>query len=187
MIDVRSQHIEVRVAQNFFDTGYDVVISDIETKDVITVAKQKNQEGKAVWAIPVDYIDACKDAAEVCLGVPYVNWGPGYVRLLKAAMSGNWRSTWLSLEPEWKDIGNHETSSVGFVAGPALSAEAQKHLAAFIKDLGSKRINLFKGPLNYQDGSPFLKAGQKASDRQLWQMDQLLSGMTGPSQAKVTE
>jgi simple sugar transport system substrate-binding protein len=78
-------------------------------------------------------------------------------------------------------------SAVGFVAGPALSADAQKHLAIFIKDLESKKVNLFKGPLNYQDGSPFLKSGQTASDKQLWQMDQLLSGMTGPSQAEITE
>ena len=177
----------VQATQNFFNTGYDVVISDIETKEAVMVAKQKNQEGQAVWAIPVDYIDACKDAAEVCLGVPYFNWGPGYVQLLKTAMSGNWKSKWLSMEPDWKDISNHDMGAVGFVAGPALSADAQKQLATFIKDLGSKKIKLFKGPLNYQDGSPFLKAGQTASDKQLWQMDQLLNGMTGPSQAKITE
>ena len=177
----------IEAAQNFFNSGHDVVISDIETQEAIMVAEQKNQESKAVWALPVDSIDACKDAAEVCLGVPFFNWGPEYVRLLKAAMSGHWKSKWLSMEPNWKDISNHDMGTVGFVAGPALSADAQKHLDAFIKDLGSKKIKLFKGPLNYQDGSPFLKAGQTASERQLWQMDQLLSGMTGPSQTKTTE
>jgi simple sugar transport system substrate-binding protein len=177
----------VQAAQNFFNTGYDVVISEIETKEAVMVAKQKNQEGKAVWAIPVDSVDACKGAAEVCLGVPYFNWGPGYVRLMKAAMSGKWRSKWFSMEPDWKDIGNHDMGAVGFVAGPALSADAQKHLATFTKDLETKKVRLFKGPLNYQDGSPFLKAGQTASDKQLWQMDQLLNGMTGSSQAEITE
>ncbi|MGD8799079.1 MAG: BMP family ABC transporter substrate-binding protein [Desulfobacterales bacterium] len=177
----------IQTAQNFFNTGNDVLISDIETKEAILVAKQKNQEGKAVWAIPVDDIDACKDAAEVCLGVPFINWGPGYVKLLKAAKSDNWKSKWLSLEPDWKDINNHDMGTAGFVTGPALSADAQKQLTTFIKKLATKRINLFKGPLDYQDGSPFLKAGQTASVRQLWQMDQLLSGMTGPSQATTTE
>ncbi|MGD8724410.1 MAG: hypothetical protein PVG00_10790, partial [Desulfobacterales bacterium] len=94
---------------------------------------------------------------------------------------------WLSLEPDWKDINNHDMGTAGFVTGPALSADAQKQLTTFIKKLATKRINLFKGPLDYQDGSPFLKAGQTASVRQLWQMDQLLSGMTAPSQATTTE
>jgi simple sugar transport system substrate-binding protein len=106
---------------------------------------------------------------------------------MKAAMSGKWRSKWFSMEPDWKDIGNHDMGAVGFVAGPALSADAQKHLATFIKDLETKKVKLFKGPLDYQDGSPFLKAGQTASDKKLWQMDQLLNGMTGSSQAEITE
>ena len=176
-----------QVAQNLFDTGYDVVISDIETKEAVMVAKQKKQEGKAVWVIPLDYIDACEGAAGVCLGVHNFNWGPGYVQFLKAAVSGKWQSKWLSMEPDWKDISNPGMGAVGFVSGPALSATAQKHLVSFINGLGKKKINLFRGPLNYQDGSPFVKAGQTASDKQLWHMDQLLRGMTGQSQAKKTE
>jgi simple sugar transport system substrate-binding protein len=38
--------------------------------------------------------------------------------------------------------------------------------------------------LNYQDGSPFIKAGETASDKQIWYMEQLLEGMTGQSSAK---
>jgi simple sugar transport system substrate-binding protein len=70
------------------------------------------------------------------------------------------------------------------VAGAALPASAKKELDGFIKDLGSGKINLFKGPLNYQDGSPFVKAGQKASDKQVWYMEQLLQGIDGQSSAK---
>jgi simple sugar transport system substrate-binding protein len=31
--------------------------------------------------------------------------------------------------------------------------------------------------LNYQDGKPFVKAGQTASDKQIWSMEQLLEGI----------
>jgi len=173
-----------QVAQNFFNTGYDVVVSGIDTTEAVVVARQKKKDGKTVWAIPYDYIGACEGAAEVCLGVPYFNWGPGYVRFIRDSMAGKWDRQWIWLGPDWKDINNPDTSTVGFADGPALSASARQALDAFIKDLGSKKIELFKGPLNYQDGSPFLKDNQIATDQQVWYLKQLLQGMTGQSSAK---
>jgi basic membrane protein A and related proteins len=173
-----------QVAQNFFNTGYDVVISGIDTTEAVVVAKQKKQEGKQVWAIPYDYVGACEGASEVCLGVPYFNWGPSYVDFVKEAFSGKWEPKWVWLGPDWKNINNPDTSNIGFAAGAALSPSAKKELDGFIKGLGSGKINLFQGPLNYQDGSPFVKAGQSASDKQVWYMEQLLEGMDGQSSAK---
>ena len=173
-----------QVAQNFFNTGFDVVISGIDTTEALVVARQKKQEGKDVWAIPYDYVGACEGAADVCLGVPFFNWGPGYVKFIKAAMAGNWKSEWDWVGPDWQDINNPDTSTVGFVAGPALSGSAKDALDGFIRDLGAGKVNLFKGPLKYQDGSTFVKAGEAASDKQIWYMQQLLEGMEGQSSAK---
>jgi simple sugar transport system substrate-binding protein len=173
-----------QVAQNFFNTGYDVVISGIDTTEALVVAKQKKQEGKAVWAIPYDYVGACQTAPEVCLGVPYFNWGPSYVKFIKAAKTNSWKPEWLWLGPDWKDINNADTSTVGFMPGAALPAKAKQDLDLFIKDLGSGKVNLFKGPINYQDGKPFVKAGETANDKQVWYMEQLLEGMLGQSSAK---
>ncbi len=173
-----------QVAQNFFNTGYDVVISGIDTTEAVVVAGQKRKEGKEVWAIPYDYVGACEGSSNVCLGVPYFNWGPGYVDFVKASMSGEWRSKWLWLGPDWRNINDIHSSSVGFVVGPALSSSAGLKLNAFIKDLGSGKLNLFTGPLYYQDSSNFLKVGEAASDNKIWYMQQLLQGMTGQSSAK---
>ncbi len=173
-----------QVAQNFFNTGHDVIVSGIDTTEAIVVAKQKRQEGKQVWAVPYDYIGGCEGASEACLGVPYFNWGPSYVKQVKSAMAGNWKSEWLWLDPDWKNINNHDTSTIGFAAGPALSAAAKKELDSFIAGLGSGKLNLFKGPINYQDGSVFLKQGETATDKQIWYMKQLLQGMTGQSSPK---
>ena len=173
-----------QVAQNFYNTGYDVVISGIDTTEAVVVAGQKKQQGKNVWAIPYDYVGACGDASEVCLGVPYFNWGPGFIKFLKASMSGSWKSEWDWQGPDWKDINNPDTSAVGFQAGPALSKPVKDALDAFVSDLGQNKIDLFKGPLNYQDGSEFVKAGETASDKQVWYMQQLLEGMDGQSSAK---
>jgi simple sugar transport system substrate-binding protein len=173
-----------QVAQNFFNTGYDVVLSGIDTSEAIDVARQQRREGKKVWAVPYDYIGACQGADDVCLGVPYFNWGPGYVSFIKASRAGKWTSKWVWLGPDWKDINNPDTSTVGFVAGPALSSSAKAALDTFIKDLGTGKVHLFKGPLYYQDGSLFLKDGDIASDQQIWYMKQLLKGVSGQSGAK---
>ena len=173
-----------QVAQTFFNTGFDVVVSGIDTTEALVVANQKKQEGKTVWAIPYDYEGACEGASDVCLGVPFFNWGPGYVDFVKASMADKWESKWVWLGPDWKDINNADTSAVGFMAGPALSAEAKKALDQFIQDLGSGKVNLFKGPMNYQDGTPFLKDGETATDKQIWYLGQLLEGMSGQSSAK---
>ena len=116
--------------------------------------------------------------------MPYFNWYPGYRTLIEKAMAGKWTPEWLWLGPDWNDINNPETSSVGFLPGPALSAEARGALDAFIKDLASGKVNLFRGPLYYQDGSVFLADGQTATDKQIWYMKQLLKGMEGQSSAK---
>jgi simple sugar transport system substrate-binding protein len=118
------------------------------------------------------------------LGVPYFNWGPGYVPFVKAAMNKTWKPEWQWLGPDWKNINNPHTSLVGFESGTALPAKAKQELEQFIKDLGSGRVNLLTGPLSYQDGQSFVKAGETASDKQIWYMEQLLQGMLGQSSAK---
>ncbi len=173
-----------QVAQNFFNSGFDVVLSGIDTTEATTVARQKRQEKRAVWAIPYDFVGACQGAPDVCLGVPYYNWGPSYIEFIKAAMANKWESKWVWAGPDWKSINNPDSSAVGFVAGPALAAPAAKALETFIAEMASGKLNLFSGPLNYQDGKPFLKAGEMASDKQIWYMEQLLGGMSGASSAK---
>jgi simple sugar transport system substrate-binding protein len=173
-----------QVAQNFYNTGFDVVISGIDTTEAVTVAKQKAKEGKQAWAIPYDYVGACEGGSSVCLGVPYFNWGPAYSGLVKRSMTGPWKSEWTWLGPDWKDINNHRTTTVGFMEGDALAPGVKKELKTFIRDLGSKKVQLFKGPLRYQDGTVFLREGEVATDKQVWYMPKLLEGMQGAGSAK---
>ncbi len=173
-----------QTSRNFFNSGYDVLISGIDTTEALVVANQVKKEGKSVSAIPYDYIGACKAGSDVCLGVPYFNWGPSYLDFVKESKSGKWTSKFVLLGPDWKDINNPDTSAVGFVSGPALSAPAKMALDKFIADLSTNKIDLFKGPLNYQDGSVFIKKGECATDKQIWYMEKLLEGMIGQSSAK---
>ena len=173
-----------QVSADYFSNDYDVVISGIAATEIPVVAKQTREKDKAVWTIPFDNAAACEGMTEVCLGVPFFNWGPGFLDFVKAAKSGKWQRKWIWLEPNWKDINNPDTSAVGFVAGPALADAATAQLNKFINDLANEKVNLFKGPLNYQDGKPFVQAGQTASDKQIWSMEQLLEGIDDQSLQK---
>uniref|UniRef100_A0ACD5GXA1 Uncharacterized protein n=1 Tax=Desertifilum tharense IPPAS B-1220 TaxID=1781255 RepID=A0ACD5GXA1_9CYAN len=84
-------------------------------------------------------------------------------------------------DPDWQDINNPDTSAVGFVRGEYFSPENNRYLDQFIQGLGDGSINLYQEPLNYQDGTPFVAAGQTATLQQIWYMPQLLEGIEGPS------
>ena len=170
-----------QVANEFIDSGVDVIISGIDTTEALVEARKATEEGTQVLAIPYDYNGACDEAPEVCLGVPYFNWGPSYVRLINNAKEGNWESTFEWLPPDWDDINNLDTTPLGYVKGPAMDPEAQEFLDQFIAELAGG-LQLFQGPLNYQDGTVFLAEGETASDVQIWYLGQLLESMEGRSE-----
>jgi len=169
------------VTQTFFDSGHDVVISGIDTPEALLVAARNRKEGKQVWAIPNDYKGACSAAPKACLGVPFLNWAPGYAKFIRASMTGTCKHEWLWLGADWKNINDPDGSSVGFVSGPALNPSLQKALDAFVDGLARGEIQHFRGPLNYQHGSLYLKEAEVATDKQIWYMKHLLHGMKGPS------
>ena len=73
------------------------------------------------------------------------------------------------------------TSSIAFQNGKALADGVAEQLAVFTKGLGDGSISLFSGPLNFQDKSVFLRKGETATDKQIWNLPQLLEGMVGAS------
>ncbi|MEP0805971.1 MAG: BMP family ABC transporter substrate-binding protein [Chloroflexota bacterium] len=170
----------VQVSNDFYTTGYDVVISGIDNPVNLAEAQKQTAEGKPSFGIAYDYVAACDAAPDVCLGVPYFNWGPDYVKAIKSAMDGTWQSQFVWSGPDWSDINNRDTSMVGFVKGKALNAEASAALDAFIAELAGG-LNLWTGPLNLQDGTTYLAEGEIATDQQVWYLPQLLEGMEGLS------
>ena len=169
------------VANDMFNSGVDVLLSGIDTTEGIVVAGQRYDKGEKVWAIPYDFEGACDLKPEICLGTPYFNWGPAYVRYIQAARAGKLEQGWEWEGPNWKDINDHDKSAVGYNFGPALSEQDQKNLEEYIKDLASGKAKVFVGPLNLQDGTSYLAAGEEASEDQIWYLPQLLQGMEGAS------
>ncbi len=172
-----------QVTNDFLDGGADVIISGIDTTEAIVRVGQRASAGERVWAIPYDFEGACEEAPEVCLGVPYFNWGPAYLDIVESVSDGSFAAEFQWLDPDWEDINNPDTSIVGFVKGDGLG-DAEAQLDGFIAGLASGELELWTGPLSYQDGTTFLADGEVATDLQIWYMPQLLAGVTGASSAE---
>jgi len=169
-----------QVADDFFNSGYDVVVSGIDTTEALVEAKKMHDAGKTVFAIAYDYKGNCNVAPEICLGVPYFNWGPAYLATINTAIDGTWTEGFQWNGPDWTAINFPDTSAVGFIQGSALGIDVQVRLDEFIGALGSG-LNLWKGPLNLQDGTVYLADGVAATDQQIWYLPQLLEDMEGQS------
>ncbi|HVP20757.1 MAG TPA: BMP family ABC transporter substrate-binding protein [Anaerolineaceae bacterium] len=169
-----------QVANDFYNGGYDVVISGIDTTEALVQANKATQAGTKVFAVSYDYAKGCDEAPTVCLGVPYFNWGPMYVKYLNEVQAGTFKQAFEWAGPDWTNINNPDTGAVGFNKGQGLSAAASANLDKFLAELAGG-LNLWKGPLNLQDKTVYLKDGETATDQQIWYLPQLLEGMQGQS------
>ncbi|HSM57386.1 MAG TPA: BMP family ABC transporter substrate-binding protein [Candidatus Sulfomarinibacteraceae bacterium] len=170
------------VTNNFIDTGHDVVISGIDTTEGIDVTGQRARQGDSIWAVPYDYEGACDNAPEICLGVPYFNWGPSYLEVAQQVIDGTWTQSWQWLDPHWDDLTNNDETHVGWIMGPGLTDEWEATLDEFIADYAAGNVNPWEGPIILQDGTEYVPAGETITDEELWYLPQLLEGMTGPSE-----
>lgn len=175
------------VANDMITAGSDVIISGLDTTEALVEANKASQAGKAVYAIANDFVNGCAQAEDVCLGSPYINWGPDYVKQISAASEGTWKAGWDWVGPNWEDMNNLDTSAVGWTYGKGLDAEKTAKLDEFIKSLADKSLNLYTGPLNFQDGSMYLAEGESLDlndmeqAKKIWYTPQLLEGIEGQS------
>lgn len=162
-----------QVVNDFYDSGKDVVISHIDTTEAVVVTGQRAEKGEDIWVVPYDYKGACEQAPTRCLGVNYFNWGPEYLSLAQKSRDGEFTNEWLWIDPYWKDL---ESSMVGWNYGEGLDAVEKGRVSNFIEEL-KLGLNLFTGPLNFEDGSVYLEDGEIGSDIDIWYTPQLLEGM----------
>lgn len=179
---------------SFFDNGADVVMSGIDTPEVLVVTGQRFEQGEAVRGVAYDYVDGCAVAPEVCLGVPYFNWGPSYLDIVERVKAGTYEQEWTWFGPDWSDLGNPDTSGIGFNFGEGLSEENAAYLNEFIAYLAAfseenpDAFALWEGPLALQDGTVLAEAGEfvppieVGNPLSVWYLPQLLEGMIGASE-----
>jgi len=169
-------------AEALYSGGADVVISGLDTTEGIVVAGRRAAKGERVWAIPYEYVGACDEAPAVCLGVPYFNWGPAYLETARAVQAGTWTASWDWNPPHWEDLRDRDKTHVGWIDGPGLSEDWRSTLGELVSALASRDTVIWRGPINLQDGTPYLADGEAGSDEKIWYLPLLLEGMEGASQ-----
>jgi simple sugar transport system substrate-binding protein len=170
-----------KVADDLINGGYDVLMSGLDTPEVALQSKKASEAGQPITFTHYGLKTGCDFAPEICLGVPYYNWGPAYLEVVQQAQQGNLTGGFRWTTVDWQDLNNVDTTSAGFVKGAAL-AENEAMLDRFIQGLGDGSISLFQGPLYFQDGSVYLEEEEVASLPQIWYTQQLLQGIDGVSQ-----
>ncbi len=176
-------------ANTLFDSGVDVLISGIDTTEAIVVAGQRRENGEDVYAVPYDFLTACEEAPEACLGVPYFHWGPSYTEIVASVADGTWEPAFDWVGPSWEDINNLEETAIGYIYGDALAEDAAADLTDFITFLTEYATDpanegtfaLWEGPLNLQDGTELVAEGELVPELDVWYLEQLLEGMDGAS------
>ncbi|WP_317055726.1 BMP family ABC transporter substrate-binding protein [Roseovarius rhodophyticola] len=99
------------------------------------------------------------------------NWAPYYVARTQAVIDGSWESTetWDGIAPGMVEIG---------AISEAVPAEIKAEALAMKDLIASGQYHPFTGPLNKQDGTPWLAEGEVADDGTLLGMDFYVEGLT---------
>ncbi|WP_298837780.1 BMP family ABC transporter substrate-binding protein [uncultured Roseobacter sp.] len=100
------------------------------------------------------------------------DWAPYYIARTAAVMDGTWEST-----DTWDGIGAGMVG-IGEISD-AVPADVKEEALALKAALADGSYHAFTGPLNKQDGSPFLAEGETADDGTLAGMNFYVEGITG--------
>jgi basic membrane protein A len=157
---------ERKAAENLHSAGADVLGQNVDSPATGQYAESK----KIPW---VGYdSNAMKFAPKSWLTAATYNWGPYYLRRVKAAMNKSWKTGFY--------YGSIKDGLITLAPyGPKVTAKTKRLIAAKKQGLVSGKFYEFKGPLYDQKGKLRVKKGQKLTVKQLYAMDWLVKGVIG--------
>ncbi|MBK0329571.1 BMP family ABC transporter substrate-binding protein [Rhodobacteraceae bacterium F11138] len=97
------------------------------------------------------------------------DWSPYYIERVQQVIDGTWKST-----DTWGGIDSGMVA-IGEITG--LPEEVKKAAEAIRDQIASGELNSFTGPLNRQDGTPWLAEGETADDETLLGMNFYVEGI----------
>ncbi len=100
------------------------------------------------------------------------NWGPYYIKRVGELLDGSYKQA-----ATWAGIGDGVVG-IGEITD-AVPADVKAKAEAVRDGIGAGTLNAFTGPLNKQDGTPWLKEGEVADDATLAGMNFYVEGLSG--------
>jgi basic membrane protein A len=157
---------EKKAAQSLVSAGADVLGQNVDSP-----ATGQYAESRGVPWVGYDS-DAHTFAPKQWLTAAVYNWGPYYLRRVKAAMNGTWKTGFY-----YGTIKDGFTSLAPY--GPKVKAKTKRMIASKKAALLRGKFYEFAGPLRDQRGKLRLKKGQRMSVKQLYAMNWLVKGVIG--------
>ena len=157
---------EADAAKALTDQGADVMFQHTDSPAPMKLAEQQG-----IFAVgQASDMKAFGPKAQLTAIVD--DWTPYYIQRVKAVLDGSWKSTdvWGGLNSGMLKMAAWNEKIPADVVKLAEDASAKIQSGAF---------HPFTGPLNKQDGTPFLKAGEVISDGDLAGMNFYVEGVDG--------
>jgi len=157
---------EKKAAESLVAAGADVLGQNVDSP----AAGQYAQAKKVPW---VGYdSDARKFAPTSWLTAAVYNWGPYYLRRVKAAINGTWKTGFYygSIKDGFTDIAPF---------GPGVSKATRAAITKKRAELIKGTFYEFEGPLYDQQGKLRVPKGKRLTVKDLYVMDWLVRGVIG--------
>ncbi|MCW9033838.1 MAG: BMP family ABC transporter substrate-binding protein [Rhodospirillales bacterium] len=157
---------ETAAAKALRDQGVDVMFQHTDSAAPMKLAQQ---EGIYAIGQASDMHSFGPDAQLTSL---IDSWNPYYIKRVKEAMEGTWKS-----EDVWGGINS------GMLSFPEMNKVVPAEVAAEFKTtvdaISAGKFHPFTGPLKKQDGTPFLADGEVITDGVLASMNFYIEGVEG--------
>jgi basic membrane protein A len=157
---------EADAAKALIDQGADVLMQHTDSPAAMQIA-----EKQGIYAFG-QASDMSKFGPNAQLTAIIDDWAPYYIQRVKAVMDGTWKST-----DTWDGIGPGMVGMAPF--SDKIPADVKAMATKAHDDIAAGKLHPFTGPINKQDGSVWLKAGQTAPDGDLAGMNFYVEGIEG--------
>lgn len=153
-------------AKSLLEQKADVIAQHQDSPGPIQAAEEKG-----VYSVGY-HSDMSQFAPKGYLTAPVWNWGPYYVKTVKAVKEGTWKNEqyWGSMSENIVNIGPY---------GPAVPEDVKKLVDAKKQEIVSGQWDVFTGPIKDQKGQVKVQAGQKMTDPEMLSFDWFVQGVEG--------
>jgi basic membrane protein A and related proteins len=155
---------EAEAARALIEAGADVLIQHTESSAPLAVAEERGVFGFGQGS------EMAEAAPNARLAALMDNWAPYYVDRVGALLDGTWASqdTWGGLASGMVKLG---------AFGDAVPEAVREEASAAAGAIAAGDRHPFTGPIDRQDGTPWLAAGETAADEALRAMDFYVQGI----------
>lgn len=158
--------LEADAANALIEQGADVIMQHTDSTAAMAIAEQK---GILAFGQASD-MKAFGPNAQLTAIID--NWGPYYIERVGAVIDGSWQSS-----DVWH--GMKEGLVVMAPLSERIPAEVRAEAEAMMAAIAAGSYHPFTGPINRQDGTPWLATGEVADDGTLLGMNFYVEGIEG--------